>query len=93
MKLIAKNTISNGAKTYNRGDVFETDEHFTENLVQSGSADYVEPPVEDKIIEVPEDLTELNVKELKALCKELGIKGYSDKKEDELINMIEAEIA
>lgn len=33
-------------------------------------------------------LTELTIKELRDLCKERGIKGYSNKSENELIEML-----
>lgn len=35
------------------------------------------------------DLKSLKVQDLKSVCKHLGIQGYSNKKEDELISMIE----
>lgn len=35
-----------------------------------------------------EELKKLSVEELKKKCKELGLSGYSRKKEDELIDMI-----
>lgn len=50
-----------------------------------------EPPAgEIEVIEIDGKLiTDMTVKELKAVCKNLGITGYSDKKEKELIAMIE----
>lgn len=51
-----------------------------------------EPPEPDyiEVLEIDgKPITEMTVKELKAACKSLGLKGYSDKKEDELIAMIE----
>jgi transcription termination factor Rho len=40
-----------------------------------------------------EELKKLTVKELKEKCKELGIAGYSNKKEDELIDKILEKVA
>ena len=96
MKLIAKCTIFNGVKTYNAGDVFETDVDFTESLVPS-SADYLEPMAEgaegaEVNVEVPENLEELTVKELKALCKKLSILDVNGKNKEELIEAIELAI-
>ena len=39
-------------------------------------------------IEIPEDLTELTVKQLKQLCKDRGLSGYSRLKEAELIALL-----
>ena len=38
--------------------------------------------------EQPKSLAEMTVKELKELCKSRGIKGYSNKSESELIEML-----
>lgn len=96
MKLVAKNTITDGMKTYNKGDVFEVSKNFPETLVNSGAADYLEPVKEEDeeiVVEVPGDLTELSVEELKELCKKLEIKSYSNKNKEDLIEMIEADLA
>lgn len=37
----------------------------------------------------PRSIVELTVKELKELCKERGLKGYSNKSEAELIEMLQ----
>ena len=42
-----------------------------------------------KVEEVKEDMTKYTVKELKKMCKERGITGYSRKKEAELIEMLQ----
>lgn len=38
----------------------------------------------------PRSIVELSTKELKEMCKKLGIKGYSNKKDVELIDLIQA---
>jgi len=91
MKLKALNTISNGIKTYVKGDVFETDKDFTEALVESKSAEYLEPQ-DSKEVEIPEDLDALTVAELKEICKNADLEGYSNKNKAELIELIESSL-
>jgi len=66
-----------------------------EYLVENGAAcEVVVPKDENKpsieeLLEV-EDLSTLSVAQLKSICKHLGLTPYSNKKESELIEMIEA---
>lgn len=65
-------------------------------LVDAGAAEEaIEPSKDENKMTIEqmadlEDLKVLNVKDLKAVCKYLGVVGYSDKKEDALIEMIDS---
>lgn len=90
MKLKAINQITDGKITYKAGDVFDTSSAFPESLVTTGAAEYLIPIVDEVVdIELPEDLTELTISELKDICKKIGLSGYSNKREAGLIAMIE----
>lgn len=51
-----------------------------------------EPEAETEVmeIEVPEDLSELTVKQLRKLCKKMKLTGYSSMREADLVALIEA---
>ena len=87
--LLVWDSIKNKALCrFSNGEI-ETDGYIKERLLSLGYKHDIETEEQHDEVKVSIDISTMNIKEMKQLAKDNGLKGYSNSTKEELIKMLE----